>query len=97
MTLDAVMAQLQHLVARLDTLYTELYQVNTHVGCIAGRQARLGGFVESPSPPLEAFETSEVDDDSDDDDDNEDGVRKSDFVSHTKHTAEATNINLFHS
>ena len=56
--------------ARLDTLTTELYQVNTRVSRIARRQARLGGFVESPSPPLEA---SEDDDDSDYDDDDEDG------------------------
>ena len=56
--------------ARLDTLTTKLYQVNTHVSRIARRQARLGGFVESPSPPPEA---SEDDDDSDYDDDDEDG------------------------
>ena len=56
--------------ARLDTLTTELYQVNTRVSRIARRQARLGGFVESPSPPPEA---SEDDDDSDYDDDDEDG------------------------
>ena len=55
--------------ACLDTLSTELYQVNTCVGHIARRHARLGGFVESPSPPLEAFETSEDDDDDDDDED----------------------------
>ena len=56
--------------ARLDTLTTELYQVNTRVSRIARRQARLGGFVESPFPPPEA---SEDDDDSGDNDDNEDG------------------------
>ena len=55
---------------RLDTLYTELYQVNTHVDRIARPQAHLGDFVESLSPPPEA---SEVNDDSDDDDDDEDG------------------------
>ena len=70
MTHDAIMAQLQRMDACLDTLTTELYQINTHVGCIARRHARLGGFVESPSPPPEA---SEDDDDSDDDDDDEDG------------------------
>ena len=32
-----VMAQLQHMNARLDTLSTELYQVNVHVGRIARR------------------------------------------------------------
>ena len=37
--------------------------MNTCVGLIARRQARLGGFVESPSPLPEAF----------DDDDDEDG------------------------
>ena len=69
MTLDAIMAQLQHMDAYLDTLFIELYQVNTHVGRIVRRQARLGGFVESLSPPPEAFETSEDDDDDDDDED----------------------------
>ena len=54
--------------ARLDTLSTELYQVNTSVDRITRQQARLGGFVESPSPTLVAPEASE-----DDDDDGEDG------------------------
>ena len=36
--------------AHLDTLTNELYQVITHVGHIARRQARFSGFVESPSP-----------------------------------------------
>ena len=54
----------------LETLSDELCQVNTRVGCIARRQARLGGFIESPSPPPKA---SEDDDDSDNDDDDEDG------------------------
>ena len=34
-TLGDIMAQLQHMDARLDTLSTELYQVNIHVGRIA--------------------------------------------------------------
>ena len=62
-TLDTIMAQLQHMDARLDTLSTELYQVNTHVGRIARWQARLGGFVESPSPPPVAPEAFEDNDD----------------------------------
>ena len=70
MTLDAIMAQLQCMDARLDTLSDELCQVNTRVSRIAKWQARLGGFVKSPSPLLEA---SNDDDDSDDDDDDEDG------------------------
>ena len=68
-TLNAIMAQLQRMDARLDTLSDELCQVNTRVACIARWQARLGGFVESPSPPLEDDEASEDDDDSDNDDD----------------------------
>ena len=35
MTLDAIMAQLQRMDARLDTLINELCQVNTHVGRIS--------------------------------------------------------------
>ena len=34
-TLGDIMAQLQHMDARLDTLSTELYQVNVRVGRIA--------------------------------------------------------------
>ena len=67
------MAQLQRMDAHLDTLTTEMYQVNTRVSHIARRQAHLGGFVESPSPPPEASTTSEDDDDSNDDNDDEDG------------------------
>ena len=72
-TLDVIIAQLQHMDACLDTLSTELFQVNTYVGRIARRQAHLGGFVESPSPPPTASETSEDDDNSNDDDDDKDG------------------------
>ena len=59
--------------AHLDTFTTEMYQVNTRVSRITRRQARLGDFVESPSPPFEASNASEDDDDSDNDDDDEDG------------------------
>ena len=38
------MTQLQRMDARLDTLSTELYQVNVRVGRIAWRQASMGGF-----------------------------------------------------
>ena len=69
-TLNAIMVQLQHMDACIDTLTTEMYQVNTRVSCIARWQARLGGFVESPSPRPEA---SKDDDGSENDDDNEDG------------------------
>ena len=66
------MAQLQHMDARLDTLSDELCQVNTYVGRIARWQARLGGFVESPSPSLKASKDEDDDGDSDNDDDDED-------------------------
>ena len=67
-TLEAVMAQL-HCMDCLDTFTTELYQVNTHVGCIAQRQAHLGGFITSPSPFLEASEDKDAVDGDDDDED----------------------------
>ena len=60
--------------AYLDTLSTKLYQVNTRVSRIARRQARFGGFMESPSPPPKAPKASKDDDDSNDDDDGEDDV-----------------------
>ena len=63
--------------ARLDTLSTELYQVNIYVGHIARRQVTMGGFASkaSPSPLLVAFDfdsEDEDDDDSDDDDTSDD-------------------------
>ena len=58
MTLEAIMAQLQRMVARLNTFSDELCQVNTHVSRIARRQARLGGFATSP----EASEDEDNDD-----------------------------------
>ena len=48
------MALLKRMDAHLDTLTTELYQVNTRVGHIARQQAHLGGFIVSPSHSLEA-------------------------------------------
>ena len=61
------MTQLQRMDARLDTLSTELYQVNICVGRIARRQAVMGGFApETSLPPPPA--TSEDKDEDDDDD-----------------------------
>ena len=70
------MAQFQHMDACLDTHSDELCQVNTCVGCIALRQAHLGGFVVSPSPSIEASE--DEDDDGDSDGDDEDARSSSD-------------------
>ena len=57
--------------ARLDTLSTELYQVNVRVGHIALRQAIMGGFAlkASPPPPTVASDFEDKDDDDGDDDD----------------------------
>ena len=66
------MAQFQHMDACLDTLSTELYQMNVHVGRIARRQAIMGGFAleatPSPPPPV-AFDSKDEDDDDSDNDD----------------------------
>ena len=66
------MAQMQCIDALLDTLSDELYQVNSRVNRITRWQARLGGFVESPSPSLEATEDKVDDGDFDDNDDVDD-------------------------
>ena len=66
------MVQLQRMDARLDTLSTKLYQVNVRVGCIARRQATMGGFdpeASTPPPPLVASESEDEDNDGGDYDD----------------------------
>ena len=65
------MAQLQGMVARLDTLSTELYQVNVRVGRIARWQTTMGGFAPeaTPSPPPSMASDSEDEDNDDGDDD----------------------------
>ena len=66
------MTQLQLMDAYLDTLSTELYQVNIRVSRIARRQASMGGFTPeaTPSPPSPvAFDSEDEDDDDGDDND----------------------------
>ena len=65
------MAQLQRMDAHLDTLSTELYQVNVRVGRIARRQASIGSFAPEPipSPPHPVASNSDAEDDDDGDDD----------------------------
>ena len=72
-SLEDIMAQLQHMNAHLDTLSTELYQVNVRVGRIARRQASIGGFAPeaTPSPPHPVASDSDVEDDDDDGDDDD--------------------------
>ena len=67
------MAQLECMDAHLDTLTTELYQVNTRVNRITRQQARMGGFTasSSPSPSPQASKDEDNDDGSDDDDDDD--------------------------
>ena len=68
------MAQLVHMNARLDTLSDKLCQVNTCVGCIARRQAIMGGFTIASSPsPLESEDESD-DGSGSDDADEDDGA-----------------------
>ena len=73
-TLGDIITQLQCMDAHLDTLSTELYQVNIHVSRIARRQAVIGRFVSKTSLPP-TLEASKDDDDataSEDDDDDGD-------------------------
>ena len=63
------MAQFQHMDARPDTLSTELYQVNVHVGRIARRQATMGGFAFEASPVASDSDSEDEDDDDGDEDD----------------------------
>ena len=65
------MTQFQRMNARLDTLSTELYQVNVCVGRFARWQAIMGGFAleASPPPPPVASDFEDKDDNDGDDDD----------------------------
>ena len=76
------MAQLQRMDARLDALFTELYQVNTCIGCIARRQAEIGGYT-MPSTPVAPTDESDVDDADDDNDANSDDKDEGDASSPT--------------
>ena len=71
-TLEAIMAQLEHMDARFDTLTTELYQVNTCVSHITWRHACMGGFITSPSPSSSPQASKDKDDDNGSSDGNED-------------------------
>ena len=62
--------------AHLDTLSTELYQVNVCVGRIARRQVIMGGFAPepTPSPPYPVASNFDAEDDDDDDGDDDDAL-----------------------
>ena len=74
MLFRSVMAQLQRMDAHLDTLSTELYQVDVRVGRIARRQVIMGSFAPepTPSPPHLVASDSDAEDDDDDDGDDDD-------------------------
>ena len=72
------MAQLQRMDAYLDTLSTELYQVNIHVGHIARWQAIIGGSALEASPPPPPPVASDSEDEDDDDGDNDDASNDDD-------------------
>ena len=62
--------------AHLDTLSTELYQVNVRVSRIARWQAIMGHFAPEaspPPPPQMAFDSEDEDDNDGDDNDALDG------------------------
>ena len=63
--------------AHLDTLSTELYQVNVCVGHIARWQETMGGFAPepTPSPPHPVVSDFDAEDDDGDDDDASDDDR----------------------
>ena len=86
------MALLQRMDAHLDTLSTELYQVNVYVGHIARWQAIMGAFAPeaSPPPPIVASDSEAkddddgYDDDASDDDDGDVYLTLLPFVTHDK-------------
>ena len=58
--------------AHLDTLSTELYQVNVRVSRIAQRHATIGSFAPEPTPSPPHFMASDSEDEDDDDGDDDD-------------------------
>ena len=88
MSLGDIVVQLQHIDARLDTLSTELYQVNIRVSRIARWQATIGDFTlePTPSPPHPVASDSDAEDDDDDDDDGD-----NDDISDDDRDASSTN------
>ena len=73
-TLEAIMAQLVRMNARLNTLSDELCQVNIRVSRIAQRQVVMGGFTVASSPSLQASKDESDNGSSNDDADVDDGA-----------------------
>ena len=66
------MVQLQRMDAHLDTLSTQMYQVNVYVGHIARRQATMDGFAPDATPSPPSVDSNSDDDDASEDDDDGD-------------------------
>ena len=86
--LEVIMAQLEHVDARLDTLTTKLYQVNNCVSRIERKQACMGGFTVSPSPSPSSWASEDEDDnDGSSDDDNDDEYEDASYFDDGEMTA----------
>ena len=72
--LEAIMAQLMRMDARLDTFSIELCQVNTRVSRIAWQQAAMCGFTAYSSPSPSTSEDKSDDGSGSDDADEDDGA-----------------------
>ena len=72
------MAQFQRMDACLNTLSTELYQVNVHVGCNPRQQAIMGNFAPKTSPPPPPVASDSDYEDKDDDGDDDDAFNDDD-------------------
>ena len=72
------MAQLQRMDAHLETLSTELYQVNVRVSRIAQRQASMCGFAPKTTPSPPSLMASDFEDEQDDDGDDDDALDDAD-------------------
>ena len=70
-----------HMDARFDTLSNELWQVNTRVGCIAQRQAVMGGYIVASSPEASEDESDNGFNSVDDAKDDDDGLPRDDKMS----------------
>ena len=71
-TLEDIMAQLQHMDAHLDTLSDELCQVNTRIGRIARHQVEMGDYT-TPSTPVASANESDGSNSADASDDEDNG------------------------
>ena len=77
-SLEDIMAQFQRMDTCLNTLSTELYQVNVHVGRNPRQQAIMGNFAPKASPPPPPVASDSDYEDKDDDGDDDDAFNDDD-------------------